>query len=78
MVAERVLASPKATKTTVATDSGDLEVSAKTFAEELKDLAGTTQILGSETGPAEGRMYSLFQVSSFTGVHTKMDFKLES
>ena len=43
-----------------ATSSGNLRVSAKAFAEVLKDWADATQILGSETGTVEGRLYSLF------------------
>ena len=81
MVAERVLAAVKSTEATVAfhvTGSGNLEVSAKAFAEELKDLADATQMLGSEAGTTEGHTYLLFQVSSFTVVHTKMDPKLEA
>ena len=45
------------------------------FAEELKDSADATQVFESETDTAEGHMYLLFQVSSFTGVHTKVDPK---
>ena len=43
----------------------------------MKAFAEVLQILGSETGTAEGRMCSVFQVSSFSDVHTKMDPKLE-
>ena len=39
----------------------------KAFAEELKALAEATQVLQSETGGAEGQMYSLFQESSSVG-----------
>ena len=39
----------------------------KSFAEELKALAEATQVLQSETGGAEGQMYSLFQESSSVG-----------
>ena len=59
-----------ATEATVAFDatgggsgpSGEDEVSVKAFAEELKDLADSTHVLGSETGTAEGH-------SSFIGAH---------
>ena len=41
----------------------------------MKALADATQVLKSETVAAEGHTYSLFQVSSFTGVHTTVDLK---
>ena len=48
--------------------TADHEVSAKTSAEELKTWADATQVIGSKA-------YSLFPVSSFTGVHTTVDLK---
>ena len=47
----------------------------KAFAEEMKALAYATQVLKSETVTAEGHTYSLFQVSSFTSLHTTVDLK---
>ena len=50
-------AAVKATESTVAFDAtggGNVEVSVKACAEELKDLEDATQVLGSETGTAEG------------------------
>merc|ERR1719383_506240 len=70
-----VLASEAASKNSCAQVAADHEVSVKAFAEELKALADATQVLKSETGAAEGHTYSLFQVSSFTGVHTTVDLK---
>merc|ERR1719383_669617 len=70
-----VLASEAASKNSCAQVAADHEVSVKAFAEELKALADATQVLKSETGAAEGHTYSLFQVSSFSGVHTTVDLK---
>ena len=40
------------------------------FAEELKELAGATHVLQSETGGAEEQAHSLFQESSSVGTKT--------
>ena len=42
----------------------------RVFAEELKELAGATHVLQSETGGAEEQAYSLFQESSSVGTKT--------
>ena len=47
----------------------------KAFAGELKAVADATQVLGSETGATGRHAYALFQVGSFTGVHTSVDLK---
>ena len=62
------LASEVASKDSCVHVTADQEVSAKTCAEELKTLACAKQAIGSEK-------YSLFQVSSFTGVHPMVDLK---
>ena len=46
----------------------------RVFAEELKELAGTTHVLQSETGGAEEQAYSLFQVSSSVGTKRSAHF----
>ena len=65
---ESFLASEVASKDSCAHVTADHEVSAKTSAEELRTLARATQVIGSQK-------YSLFQVSSFTGVHPTVDLK---
>ena len=61
-------ASEVASKDSWAQVTADYEVPAKTSGEELETLADATQVIGSKT-------VSLFQVSSFTGVHVIVDLK---
>ena len=70
-----VRASGTACKNSCTHATADQEVSVKALAEELTDVADTTQVFGSETSSVEGHTYLLFQVSSFTGAHTTVDPK---
>ena len=45
------------------------------FADELKALAGATQVLQSETCGADGQTYSLFQENSSAALQTSTDLK---
>ena len=74
---QQCLAFEAASKNSCAQVAADHEVSVKAFAEDLKALSDATQVLKSETGAAEGHMYSLFQVSAST-VQTTMDLKVRS
>ena len=69
------LAAVKPAEATVAFDAtggGNLEVSLKAFAEELKDLADATQVFGSEIGTAEGHVFAV-PGDLFHGLHTTVD-----